>query len=166
MTEGPERAIRFFKKLGFDTVISPKARERLEKLKKKYDFLCLPLFQPKSHQLLAYFKDKTYKAIETVKDKEGKVLFFKDRTYAIRPHWIRNMQEVKVENVINSQGKEVRKTTSLDRGYLAIEVKSEQGEIQFNEPETEQMKLFIQAFGLPKIKSLDDRRTGKSHKVL
>lgn len=156
MSEGPEKAIEFFQAIGFETIMNESVKARLEKLKKRYDFLSLPMFQPKSHQLLAYFKDRPYTAVETIRDAKGKVLFEKDKTYSIRPNWIRNMQVVKVEDVMDSKGKPVKKTTSIDQGYLSIEVKSEQGDMKYNEPDTKELKQFIKAFGLPRVKSLDD----------
>ncbi|MFH1759919.1 MAG: SNF2-related protein, partial [bacterium] len=156
ISEGTDKAIDFFKNLGFNTVIPDNTKLRLKKLKEKYDRLLIPLFPIKSHQLLAYFKDKPYTAIETIRNDKGKVLFQKGKTYAVRPCWIRNMNTVKVENIKDSKGKQVRKTTSLDRGYLSIDVKSEQGDIRFNEPDKEGIRTFIKAFGLPEVKNLDE----------
>lgn len=156
MTGGPQKAITFFSRIGFETQISEATLARLQRLQKKYEFLLLPLFPPKSHQLLAYFTDKAYKAIRTVKDADRKTLFVEGKEYAVSPCWIRNMQPVKVEYLQDGKGNPVKKTTSLDRGYLSIEVKGEQGHMRFDEPETETMKTFIEAFGLPEVKTLDD----------
>jgi hypothetical protein len=156
MTGGPERAVSFFRRIGFETHISDTLQARLQRLQRKYAFLTLPFFPPKSHQLLAYFTDRPYKAIKTVKNADDKILFIEGKEYAVHPCWIRNMQTVKVEYVQDSKGNPVKKTTSLDRGYLSIEVNGEQGPMRFDEPETENMKTFIEAFGLPEVKTLDD----------
>jgi len=156
MTSGPQKALDFFSRAGFEANMPESAKARLEQLKKKYDFLSLPLFPPKSHQLLAYFLDKPYKTLKSVKDKDGNTVFYKGRMYAIRPAWIRNMQVVKVENVQDSKGKPVKMTTSLDRGYLSILVKGETGEVRYDEPDTEKIKEFVEVFGLPQVRTMDD----------
>ena len=152
--EGPQSLLQA---LGFEVEARDKDRAKLEQLRQKYAFLSLPLYRPKPHQLLAYFFDQEYPAKATVKDQK-KVLFKKGRSYLLHPSWIRNKETVKLQEAIDERKKEkVVIRTEVDRGYLSIKVETEQGPRTFNEINMDEMKLFTDAFELPKIEDIDDQ---------
>lgn len=144
--------------MGFEVSIAEKDLRKLGQLKEKYDFLSTPMYRPKSHQLLSYFYDREERAKDTVTDKEGKILFEKDKSYRFHPTWVRRKQVVNIATAYDERKKkDVTIKTEVDRGYLAIKIISEQGEKTFNEIEVEEIKLLTDAFLLPEIKDVSDK---------
>lgn len=155
---GIDAAKEMLNVLGFEVSINEKDLAKIQRLKKKYDFLCTPIYRPKSHQLLAYFFDQEYEAKATVKDNDSKVLFKKGKKYALHPTWVRHREVAKIQEAYDERKKkEVTITTEMDRGYLSIKVETEQGEHSFDEINVEDVKLFTEAFPLPEIKDLADK---------
>ncbi|MCB4792188.1 MAG: N-6 DNA methylase [Elusimicrobia bacterium] len=155
---GIKPAMEMLKHLGFNAEAKKEDIDRLERLKEKYEFLSMPIYKPKSHQLLAYFYDKEYEAKETVKDKENRVLFKEGKKYHLHPSWVRRKELAKLDNVYDEQSKKnFTIKTEIDRGYLSINVISEQGQKTFREIDLEDIKTFIKVFPLPDVEDVNDK---------
>ncbi len=155
LKDGTERAEKILSRIGFDVKVSDKDREIIDKAKAKFQFLCVPIYRPKPHQLLAYMFDKDYIAKETVKDAEGKLLFIKDKSYDIHPTWIRRRETVNIQNVVDENRKqEYELRTEIDRGYLTFKIDTESGERLFSEINKEEIALFTSAFTLPDVQDI------------
>src|SRR5262249_20749636 len=111
--------------LGFTVTVPEAARTALARRTARYTEQRVPLYAPKPHQLLAYFEDRPYPALDTVHDADGAVLFEKGRSYLLRPTWTRHVAEVSRE-YIDAGENPYTKIVSVDRGYLTVEATTEQ----------------------------------------
>jgi SNF2 family DNA or RNA helicase len=152
---GVEPAIETLSRIGFKPQCDTKDREKIKQLQERYAYLSLPLYRPKSHQLLSYFYDKEYRAKEDVYDPDGNLLFLKGKSYHLHPAWERRRETVDVAKAYDEGKKKYYKIkTDIDRGYLAIRVQTEDGDRVFNEENAKGVELFARAFELPDIKDI------------
>jgi len=162
MKRGLEASQGLLETIGFEVEVRDKDKAKMERLRRKYDYLGIPMYRPKPHQLLAYFFNQEYKAKATVKDEDGKVLFKKNKSYLLHPSWVRNRETVKLQDATDvGRKKKVTIKTEVDRGYLSIKTETEQGERTFNEIKIEEIKLFTEAFKLPSIPDINDEHPVK-----
>ena len=143
------------KELNIELEFNEANRNKFAKLKKKWDFESTPLYKPKSHELLAYYKHNKYKAKSDLVI-EDKTIFLKGHEYFIKPTWIRNNKVIEEKEVINSKGKKTGEieTHSLNRGYLTLEVKSENGIQIYPENDKDKVAEFLEVFDLPDVKGI------------
>jgi len=152
---GLDPASQFLSGCGFNLELSENDKQRIERRRRKYQFESVPIHRPKSHQLLAYFDDRSYTARADVFDADNNLLFRKDKEYNLRPQWIRHSEVVRVEDKKDSKGKSYRQLTSLDRGYLSIAVETESGFHSFDEPFAEDIERLLKAFELPEVQDIE-----------
>ena len=152
---GVEPVQKLCEEIGFDLQFSDINKKKFAKLKKKWDFESTPLYKPKSHELLAYYELKKYKAKETL-IQDGKTIFIKDKEYLIKPTWIRNNQVVEETELTDAKGKKTGEieTKSLESGYLTLEVQSETGTRAYAENNLERIEEFLSVFNLPDVKGI------------
>ncbi len=153
---GVEKAQNFIQSVGFALELNENQRHQIHRLQKRYRFDSIPMFGPKSHQLLAYFDDNEYKAVDTVTDAENQLLFIEGNSYHLRPKWIRHSEVVKSEQKKDSHGKTFQQLTAVDKGYLSIEIETELGVINFNEPDKVAIERLLRAFPLPVVNDLGE----------
>jgi len=153
LKRGVEIAESFLKAAGFELTVLAATRLSLERAKKKYTRLAIPIYRPEPHQLLAYFDEKPYTAKSTVTDSEGSLLFQKGKDYMFRPTWVRHRETVKKEVKVVKE-KQVTFIHDVDRGYLAFSIQTESGVRTFKEVDRAEIELLTQAFALPEVKDL------------
>lgn len=171
--------------LGFNPDIDKRTSEKIERLRKKYDRLTVPLVRPKDHQLLGHFDDRAYEATADVAaraegDPEtGKVavtdgsitlnesanlypLWRAGRSYQIHPTWIRKREVASEETTYNeSKKRDETVRTEIDRGYLLLEVETEVGMLKVAEIDEFAVSTFLKAFPLPVVDDVDDAFTAE-----
>lgn len=153
---GATKAVEFGTKLGLSISMSDKEREMFDALREKWRYEATPLYQPKAHELLAYYRNELYEARKTyVSSSTGKLLYQKGKKYLFKPTWVRSEEKVSEEDGKDSKGEFVEKT-SLDRGFLQINVSSEAGVIEYPESEAELIEELVTVFGLPTVKSVSE----------
>ena len=152
---GLEPTVEFCKNIDISFKYDDKQLNKFRKLQKKWEDIAIPIYKPKSHELLAYFKYGKYKAKKDIID-QGKLIFKKNKEYLIKPTWIRKSEEVDRENVTNAKGDPTGeiKIRSINQGYLQLEVESEITTLKFPETDTEQIKRFLEIFDLPDVKGV------------
>ena len=147
---GVGKSEKWLKSAGFDVEITDEQRAKLSRLRKKYQFLSAPVYTPRDYQLLAYFLEAKYTA------KINADGYKKGNKYQFRPTWQRHVEVVNIENVVNSKGKSKRIITEIDRGYLTLEVKSDNGWITYSENNKKDMKAILRLFELPVVDDIND----------
>lgn len=155
LTIGPRAGVESLAWLGFDPDISDADHAKITRLQEKYRILKTPLFPPESHQRLAYVEDRSYtaKATLTIDDQP---CFTEGKAYHLRPSWIRNREVASVETVWDErEGKNVELITSIDRGFLAFEVVTDNGPRTFREVEATDVEHLTTAFELPHVPDLN-----------
>lgn len=122
--------IASLKELGLKVKEEKTARVFSERIKKRYEFLTTPLMPLLPQQALAYVKEGVF----TAKDSVENIGVKKGKKYHVRVGW------------------QKRKDGKLKRGFMTVKVN---GHVLFEDRE-EDVRDFIQAFGLPKIHSMED----------
>jgi SAM-dependent methyltransferase len=167
---GVDQAEELLSRIGFTVTVTEQTRKRIEDLEEKYRILSIPIYKPRDHQLLAYFEEREYTAKADVYDliednefrqehrdngngKKPPRLFKRGKSYLLRPTWVRQREFAGIEVI--GEGKDQKTiTTEIDRGFLSIEVETEQGQRSFREPEPIEIGLFLEAFDLPTVNSV------------
>lgn len=173
-------AMKALRDLGVTVDISKRTSDRLDRLRKRYQRLCIPLYPPKPHNLLGYFDDKPYTAtadvsaplalddMDKVQVTGGKVtvdpngtaftlLWRAGQSYTIHPTWIRKRDLAKEETVYNaSKDRDETIRTEIDRGYLLLEVQTDHGTLDVAEIDEAAVTLFLKAFPLPVVPDVDE----------
>ncbi len=176
-------AVRELRALGFTPDIAKRTADRIERKRKHYDRLAIPLYRPKAHQLLGYFDDKPYAATADVSttcagdfatgkidDTDGVIeldpnglhypLWQAGKSYRIHPTWIRK-KELASEETSYNEAKKRDETTKveIERGYLLLEVETDVGTLHVPEIDEAAVSVFLKAFPLPEIEDVDDLLT-------
>lgn len=170
---GIDPAIQLLSNIGFGVTATDKTRKKIEALKAKFQLLSIPLYPPKDHQRLAYFEEREYRARADVYDTQGeseyrqehrdsnngepKILFKTGKKYLFKPSWIRQ-RELADFQVIGEGKSKKTVTTEIDRGFLSIEIDTEQGIKHFREPEIMEIATLLEAFNLPTVKDISEER--------
>ena len=180
---GWDVATRELRNLGFTPDIAKRTADRIERKRKLYDRLSIPLYRPKAHQLFGYFDDKPYTAIADVTDRAvgdpetGKItladghitldpegnfypLWRAGRSYQIRPTWIRKKETASEDSSYNASKKRDEITrVEIERGYLLLEVETDVGTLHVPEIDEAAVAVFLKAFPLPQVEDVDDLLT-------
>lgn len=172
---GADPAMEILNSLGFTATITDKTRAKIQNQAEKFKVLSIPIYKPRDHQRLAYFEEKEYKARADVYDNQEEseyrqdhrgnggnghtpnLLFTAGKKYLLRPTWNRNKETVNVEMVGEGSDQKII-TTEIDRGFLTIEVETEQGKREFREPEAVEIASLLEAFELPEVRDISEER--------
>jgi SNF2 family DNA or RNA helicase len=154
--KGVRPTIDFCEEVGIPVSINERTIDKFKSLKEQWNFKSTPLYKPKAHELLAYFEYKHYKALKDLKSEDGKTTYIKGKQYLIKPTWERNVTLVEKEEILNAKGNPTGeiKETSLDSGYMVLEVTSEDGIKKYRENTKEEVEEFTELFRLPDVKGI------------
>lgn len=154
---GFEPTVEFCKNIGIPLEFNETQISEFKKLQKKWEDIAIPIYRPKAHELLAYFKYGRYTAKANLYQKNV-LVFKKGNKYLIKPSWVRFSNEVERKEVEKSDGKKTGevKITSIESGYLELIVESEVSELRFPENNSELIDEFLKAFDLPDVKGIAD----------
>ena len=149
-TNGWEPAVNILSQIGFKTNISDKSKAMIEKNKKRFQHLMIPMFPVDGHKALAYYHKGEYICDETVTYK-GLTISKGDKC-EITPAWhrVRKESPIKVEYDAHHKIKNKVKA-NIDKGYLVFIVDTPVGRVKFREHNISEIDTFITAFKPPVI---------------
>lgn len=150
---GITKTKEYAEQLGLTLKMKDSEKVKFQRLREKWKIEALPLYRPKSHELLAYFKNIPYKANKDL-ILSGKKVFIKGHDYLIKPTWTREEEVVEENDYQDKKGETIRETKSVESGYLQLDVVSEIGRHSYPENNKEMIKEFVSIFGLPEVKSV------------
>ncbi|MBZ0273814.1 N-6 DNA methylase [bacterium] len=158
LAHGVDRANSYLSAAGFSVAPMPRLeRERLERARRRYEFLGTPVRRPQSHDRIAYYLDQPYVAAQDVRDDSGNLVWKAGRTYAFRPGWYRDNEVVKREEREDSKGRAFDEITRKESAVLKIRVDSETGPQFIEDKNVDEVRRLVEAFGLPDVPVVEDR---------
>lgn len=172
---GWDAALSQLRHLGFTPDVSKRTADRIDRKRRRYDRLAIPLYPPKPHQFLGYFDDRAYTATANVRAacsvaEDSTVtldatappipLWTKGMPYRVRPTWTRKKETASETTEYNeSKGRDETTRIDIERGYLLLQVETNAGTMPVPEVDEAAVSLFLSAFPLPAVQDVDELLT-------
>ena len=149
---GFAKTLDFVKNAEIGLSYNDKDIKKFKKLRGKWKVDSTPLYSPKSQELLAYYLNKDYDALRDYVS-DGKILIKAGESCLVKPTWKRDVHNIETKEV-HEETQTIHQKRDVENGYLQLIVKTKEGSLEFNENKPEEIKEFIETFGLPDVKSI------------